>query len=142
MDKLDLNLIPFIYLLRLTLTILSVAMLLLPTPGNLQKAIRRGALWMAIISLHTTSLSIHSLSIQKLMETFPTFMVLCLSMFYVPPMSTIGRLAHNGAFWIAIICIHSILFGLYALHRLIQISIINTALNFGMQVSIVRLCLY
>ena len=123
MDKLDLGLITFIYLLRTTLTILSVAMFLLPTPGNLGIAIRRGAPWMAIISLHTTSLSIHSLSIQKLMETFPTFMVLCLAMFYVTSLSTIGRLAQNGAIWIAIICIHPILFGLSALHRLIQISI-------------------
>ena len=142
MDKIDLGLIPFIYLLQLTLTVLSVAMFLLPTPGNLGKAIMRGAPWMAIISLHTTSLSIHSLSIQKLMETFPTFMVLCLAMFYVPSLSTIGRLAQNGAIWIAIICTHPILFGLSALHRLIQISIIKTALNFGMQLSIVRLCLY
>ena len=72
-------------------------MFLLPDPGNLGKAIRRGVPWMAISSLHTTSLSIHSLSINKLMETFPTLMVLCLAMFYVPSLSTIGRLAHNGA---------------------------------------------
>ena len=114
----------------------------LPTPGKLRKAIRRGAPRMAIISLHTTSLSIHSLSIQKLMDTFPTFMVLCLSMFYVPPLSTTVILAQNCAIWIAIICIHPILFGLSALHRLIQILIIKTSLNFGMHISIVRLCLY
>ena len=48
MDNIDLVLIPFIYLLRLTLTILSVEMFLLPSPGNLGKAIRRGALGMEI----------------------------------------------------------------------------------------------
>ena len=117
-------------------------MFLLPTPGNLGKAIRRGAPWMAIIILHTTSLSIQYFTIQKLMETFPTFMVICLAMFCVPPLTTIGRLAHNGAIWIAIICIHPILFGISALHRMIQISIIKTAMNFGMQTSILRLCLY
>ena len=57
------------------------------------------------------------------METFPTFMVLCLAMFYVTPLSTIGILAQNGAIWIAIIFIHPILFGLSARDRLIQISI-------------------
>ena len=141
MDKLYLGLIPFIYLLWMTLTILSVVMFLLPSPGNLGKATRRGAPFMEIIILHTTSLSIHSLSIQKLMDTFPTFMVLCLAMFYFPSPSTIGRLAHNGAIWITIICIHPILFGISALHRMIQILIIKTALNFGMQLSIVQLCL-
>ena len=54
MDKLDLVLIQFIYLLLLTLTILSVAMFLFPTSGNLGKTIRRATLWMAITSLHTT----------------------------------------------------------------------------------------
>ena len=132
MDKLDLGLIPFIYLLRLIITILSVEMFLLPTPRNLGKVIRKGAPWMAIISLQTTSLSIHSPSIQKLMETFPTFMVICLAMLYVPSLSTMGGLSQNGAIWIAIICIHPVLFGLSALHRLIQILIIKTALNFYM----------
>ena len=66
MDKLYLALIPFIYLLQMTLTILSVAMFLLPTPGNLGKAIRRGAPWMAIIILHTTSLSIQYFTIQTI----------------------------------------------------------------------------
>ena len=45
MDKVDLCLIPFIYLLRLTLNILSVVIFLMPTPANLGKAIQNGITW-------------------------------------------------------------------------------------------------
>ena len=58
LDKLDVCLIPFIYLLRLTLNILSVVIFLMPTPANLGKVIQNGIPWMEIIILHTTTLPI------------------------------------------------------------------------------------
>ena len=68
-------------------------------------------------------------------------MVIYTEMFLVPTPSTIGRTALNGTKWIAILEIHPILFEILALHSLVQIQILQTALNIGMQLSLVRLCL-
>ena len=142
MDKIDLCLIPFIYLLRLTLNILSVVIFLMPTPENLGKAIQNGIPWMAIISLHTTTLPISQFYLLNLMNRYPTFLVIILAMFHVRSPSTTRILAWNGAIWIALTCMKSILLGLSALHRLTQTTILKDALNYILQLSIVRLCLF
>ena len=130
MDKLDICLIPFIYLLQTTLTILSIALYLMPPPLTTERAFRNSAPWAEIISLHINTLSI---PIPKPLEILNTFMVLYLEMFLVPTTSTIRRAAHNGAKWIVIFSIHPILFAISALHSLIQINILQTAPNLDMQ---------
>ena len=52
MDKLDLVLIPLLYLFRMTLTFISVAIKFMPTPSKVWTAIRNAITWTAIISLH------------------------------------------------------------------------------------------
>ena len=52
MDKLDLVLIPLLYLFHITLTLISVAIKLMPTPSKFWTEIRNAITWTAIISLH------------------------------------------------------------------------------------------
>ena len=52
MDKLDFCLIPFIHFFRLTLTILSVAILFLPTPSTVGRSLNNSLTWTAVFSLH------------------------------------------------------------------------------------------
>ena len=52
MDKLDLVLIPLLYLLRMTLTLISVSMNFMPTPSKFWTAIRNTITWTDIISLY------------------------------------------------------------------------------------------
>ena len=52
MDKLDLVLMPLIYLLRMTLTLISVAIKFMSTPSKVWTAIGNTITWTAIISLH------------------------------------------------------------------------------------------
>ena len=52
MDKLDLVLIPLLYLFRMTLTLISVAINFMPTPSKVWKAIRISITWNAFISPH------------------------------------------------------------------------------------------
>ena len=52
MDKLDLVLISLLYLFRMTLTLISVAINLVPTPSKIWTAIRNAITWTAIISLY------------------------------------------------------------------------------------------
>ena len=53
MDKLDFCLVPFLYSFRVTLTILSVVIPFMPTPLKLWTAFKNGAIWTAIIGLHS-----------------------------------------------------------------------------------------
>ena len=76
------------------------------------------------------------------MNKYPTFLVIILAMFRVRSPSTTRSLAWNGAIWIALTCMTTILFGLSALHRLTQTTILKAALNFVLQLSLVRLCLF
>ena len=114
----------------------------MPTPANLGKAIHNGIPWMAIISLHTTTIPTSQCYLLNLMNGYPTFLVIFLAMFHVRSLSTTRSLAWNGAIWIALICMTTILFGLSALHRLTQTTILKAALNFVLQLSLVRLCLF
>ena len=50
MDKLDLVLIPLLYLFRMTLRLISVAMNFMPTPSKVWTAIRNAITWTAISS--------------------------------------------------------------------------------------------
>ena len=138
MDKVDICLITFIYLIRMTLTIIFVALYPMPPPSTIGRTSRNSALWAAIFSLHTTTLSI---PIPKLLEILPTFMVLYLEIFSVPTTTTRRRTAQNCAKWIAILSIHPILFAISAPHSLIQIQIVHKALNLVMQLSLVQLFL-
>ena len=52
MDTLDLVLIPLLYLFRMTLTLISVAIKFTPTPSKVWTAMRNAITWTAIISLH------------------------------------------------------------------------------------------
>ena len=52
MDKLDLVLITLLYLIQMTLTLISVAITFMPTPSKVWMAIRNAMTWTAIISLH------------------------------------------------------------------------------------------
>ena len=52
MDRLYICLIPFLYFLRMTITILSVAMSLVPNPSNIERALVNGAKWTVIFFLH------------------------------------------------------------------------------------------
>ena len=52
MDKIDLGLIPLLSLLRMTLTLISVAINFLPTRSKVWTAIRNAITWIDIISLH------------------------------------------------------------------------------------------
>ena len=52
MDKSYLVLIPLLYLFRMTLTLISVAMKFMPTPSKVWTEIRNAITWTAIISLH------------------------------------------------------------------------------------------
>ena len=52
MDKLDLVLIPLLYLLQMTLTLISVAITFKPTPSKVCTEIRNAMTWTAIIILH------------------------------------------------------------------------------------------
>ena len=52
MDKLDLVLIPLLYLFRMTLTLIYVAMNFMLTPSKVWTEIRNAITWTAIISLH------------------------------------------------------------------------------------------
>ena len=52
MDELNLVLITLLYLLRMTLTLMSVAITFVPTPSKVWTAIRNAMTWTAIISLH------------------------------------------------------------------------------------------
>ena len=118
----------------MNLTILSVALYLMPPPSTIRRAFRNSAIWAVILSLHATTLFI---PIPKLLDILTTFMVLYLAMFLVTTPSTVGRTEQNGAKWIAIFSIHPILFEISALHILIQIQILQTALNIVMQHSLV-----
>ena len=139
MDKLYICLIPFIYLPRMTLTILSLAFYLMPHISTIGRVFRNSAPWAEIIILQTITLSI---PIPKLLEILPTFMVLYLAMFLGPTPSTIGGTGQNGAKWIAIFSIHPILVSISALRSLNKIQILQTALNILMQLSLVWLCLH
>ena len=97
---------------------------------------------MAIISLHTTTLPINQFYLLNLIIGYPTFLVIFLAMFHVRSPSTSRSLVWNGTIWIALTCMTSILFRLSALHRLTQTTILKAALNFILQLSIVRLCLF
>ena len=89
MDELDFCLIPFVYLFRITFSILSLALFL---------------------ALH-----------------FPTI---------------VRKALQNAARWIALICIHLILFTLSALYRLVRIQPIQFTLNFVQQYSVVYTILF
>ena len=52
MDKLDLVLIPLLYMFQMTLTLISVAIKFIPTPSKVGTEIRNATTWTAIISLH------------------------------------------------------------------------------------------
>ena len=52
MDKLDSVLIPLLYLLHMTSTLISVAINLMSTPSKVWTAIRNAITWTTIISLH------------------------------------------------------------------------------------------
>ena len=52
MDKLDLVLIPLLYLFRMTLTLISVAMNFMPNTSKVWTAIRNAITWTDIISIH------------------------------------------------------------------------------------------
>ena len=52
MDKLDLVLIPLLYLFWMTSTLISVAINLMPTSSKVSTAIRNAITWTTIISLH------------------------------------------------------------------------------------------
>ena len=52
MDKLDLVLIPLLYLFQMALTLISVAIKFMPTPSKVWAEIRNAITWTAIISLH------------------------------------------------------------------------------------------
>ena len=123
----------------MALTISSLASYLIPPTSTIGREFRNSAPWVAILSLHTTKLYI---PIPKLLDILPTFMVLYLVFFLVPNPSTIGRTAQTGGKWISILSILPILFSISALHSLIQIQILQTALNLVMQLSLVRLFLH
>ena len=106
----------------MTLTIIFVALHPMPPPSTIGRTSRNSALWAAIFSLHTTTLSI---PIPKLLEILPTFMVLYLEIFSVPTTTTRRRTAQNGAKWIAILSIHPMLFAISALHSLLKINIVQ-----------------
>ena len=112
---------------------------LMPPTSTIGRSLRNSAPWAAIFSLHTTTLSI---PIPKSLDILPNYMVLYLAMFLVPTPSTIRRTAQNGAKWIAILSIHTIIFTISALQSLIQIQILQTALNLVIQLLLVRLCLH
>ena len=59
MDNLDL--VSFIYLFRMTSTIISAAIRSMPTPLKLWSALRNGAKWTAIIGLHAILFAISAL---------------------------------------------------------------------------------
>ena len=139
MDKLGICLIPFINLLRMTLTILSVLFLLMRPPLTIWRAFRNSSQSTAILILHTTKLYI---PIKKILEILSVLLVLYLSMFLVPTPSTIWRTSLNGAKWIVILSIHTIIFAISSLHSLNQIQILHTALHLVMQLSLVQLCLH
>ena len=122
----------------MTLTILSVVLYLMQPTSTTGRAFRNIAPCAAILSLHTTTLSI---PIPKLLEILTTFMVLYLEIFLVPTPSTIGRTAQNSAKWITILSIHPSLFAILAFHSLIQIQIVHKPLNLVIQLSLVKLCL-
>ena len=84
----------------MALTISSLASYLIPPTSTIGREFRNSAPWVAILSLHTTTLYI---PIPKLLEVLPTFMVLYLEMLLVTTPSTIGRTSQNGAKWIAIL---------------------------------------
>ena len=72
-----------------------------------------------------------------------TFSILSLAIFLALHFPTIGRKAlQNAAQWIALICIHLILFKLSALYRLVQIRQIQFTLNFVQQSSVVYTILF
>ena len=52
MDKIDLDLIPLLYLFRMTLTLISVVMNFMPTPPKVWTEISNAITWTAIISLN------------------------------------------------------------------------------------------
>ena len=52
MDKLDLVLIPLLYLFRMTLTLISVVINLMPTPSKVFTEISNSITWTDITSLH------------------------------------------------------------------------------------------
>ena len=61
MDKLDLVLIPLLYLFRTTLTLISVAIKFMPTPSKVWTSIRNAITWNNIISLHMIIFSLSAL---------------------------------------------------------------------------------
>ena len=73
MDKLDLVLIPLLYLFRMTLTVTSVAMNFMPTPSKVWTAIRNVITWTAIMSLH---LNIFVLSALHRLTQIPIMQIL------------------------------------------------------------------
>ena len=54
MDKVDICLITLIYLIQMTLAILSIVMYLIPPPSTIGREFRNRVPWEAILSLHTT----------------------------------------------------------------------------------------
>ena len=72
-----------------------------------------------------------------------TFSILSLALFLALNFPTIVRKAlQNAALWIALICIHLILFTLSALYYLVQIQPIQFTLNFVQQSSVVYTILF
>ena len=70
MDKLDICIIPLIYLFRMTLTFLSFAIVFVPTPLKIWSALKNGLTWIALISIHLILFilkRLHSLVTIKLM---------------------------------------------------------------------------
>ena len=52
MDKFDICLIPLVYLFRMTLTIISLATFLVPTPSKIGSALRNGITWIFYNIIH------------------------------------------------------------------------------------------
>lgn len=52
MDKLDLFLIPLVYLFRMTLTLISLAIFLCPTPSSMGQTVVNGYQWLQILCIH------------------------------------------------------------------------------------------
>ena len=70
MDKLDICIIPLIYLFRMTLTFLSFAIVFVPTTLKIWSALNNGLTWIALISIHLILFilkRLHSLVTIKLM---------------------------------------------------------------------------
>ena len=72
-----------------------------------------------------------------------TFTLLSLALFLATYFPTyVMKALKNIVIWIAMICIHVFLLTLSALHRLVQIKLIQFILNFVLQSSVVRAALF